>query len=218
MILFWDTETSAFVRPDLPHDHPDQARLVELGAILCDDDGTERSSVSLIVRPNGWQISPGAAAVHGITQEIAERCGVNVGLAIQTFCHLLDNARKALAFNMAFDKNVISLELLRLGEARPVEWPPEVELECVMELAKAALNLPPTAKMKRTGRFGPKTPNLGEAHVKLFDEEMVGAHSALADARAAKRIWFRLTGQGEPGRSDTWHPSRGSDRRQVASG
>jgi DNA polymerase-3 subunit epsilon len=207
MILCFDTETSNLVNKDLPPDHPDQARLVELGAILCDEDGTERLSLSLIVRPDGWTISPGAAAVHGITQEIAERSGVDVRLAIHAFVHLLDNATKALAFNMAFDRAVISLELIRMGESRPVEWPPEVELECIMERAKAALNLPPTAKMKRAGRFEPKTPNLGEAYMKLFDEELIGAHSALADARAAKRVWFKLKGLGEPGRSDTWKAS-----------
>jgi DNA polymerase-3 subunit epsilon len=210
MLFFYDTETSTLVNKNLPPDHPDQAHLVELGAILCDEDGTERSSVSLIVRPQSWQISPGAAAVHGITQEIAERSGVDVGFAIQTFCHFLDLSTKALAFNMAFDKNVISLELIRMGESRPVEWPPEVELECIMERAKAALNLPPTAKMKRAGRFESKTPNLGEAYMKLFDEELIGAHSALADARAAKRVWFKLKGMGEPGRNNTWKPNRGT--------
>lgn len=204
MIFVWDCETSALVNKDLPHDHPEQARLVELGAVLAEDDGTERASLSMIVRPDGWTIPPEAAAIHGITQEIALRSGVDVEHVIRTFAHYLDLVDVALAFNMAFDRAVISLELIRLGESRPVEWPDRPRLECVMELAKVALNLPPTEKMKRAGRLGPKTPNLGEAHVKLFDEEMVGAHSALADARAAKRIWFRLTGQGEPGRSDTW--------------
>lgn len=200
MFLVYDTETSGYVRKDLPPDHPDQCHLVELGAILYDEQGVERSSVSLIVRPENWTISPGAAAVHGITQEIAERFGVPIRNAVETFLNLLVNAKKCLAFNMAFDRDVMSIERIRLGELRPVPWYPE--MECVMELARDALNLPPTAAMKRAGRLGPKNPNLNEAHVKLFDEPVTGAHSALADARAAKRVWFKLKGWGEPGRED----------------
>jgi DNA polymerase-3 subunit epsilon len=196
MYLFFDSETSNLVQKDLPPDHPRQAHLVELGAVLCDPDGTERSSISFIVKPNGWFIDPAAAAIHGITQEIAERCGVDIELAVFTFAHLLDNADICLAFNMAFDKDVISLELIRMGEPRPVEWPSKVQLECVMELAKRALNLPPTKRMLRAGITGPKTPSLKETHIQLFNEEVAGAHSALADARAAKRVWFKLTGQG----------------------
>ena len=50
MILVFDTETSSLVDKNLSVNHPQQARLVELGAILCDNDGTERSTLSLIVR------------------------------------------------------------------------------------------------------------------------------------------------------------------------
>lgn len=192
MIFVWDTETSNFVMKDLDPDHPRQARLVELGAILCEDDGTERASLSLIVRPDGWTITPGSAAVHGITQKTAERCGVDIDFALLSFCHLLDKAHTALAFNMKFDRDVVSLELLRQGEARPVEWPPEIQLACVMELARDYLNLPPTHAMLRAGRRGPKNPNLGEAYQALFGEPLIGAHSALADARAATRVWFEI--------------------------
>lgn len=202
MFLVFDTETSCFVNKNLPPDHPDQCRLVELGAILCDEQGVERSSLSLIVRPEGWTISPGAAAVHGITQDVAKRFGVPVKLAIEAFQSLLANAEKCLAFNMKFDRDVVSIERIRLGEERPAPWP--VPLECVMELARNALNLPPTVAMKRAGRLGPKNPNLNEAHVKLFDEPILQAHSALADARAAKRVWFKLKGFGEPGRADRY--------------
>ncbi len=213
MIFCFDTETSSFVNPSLPPDHPQQARLVELGAILCEDDGTERASLSMIVRPDGWVISPGAAAVHGITQDVAERCGVDIGLVIQNFAHLLDLADLALAYNVKFDKDVMSLELIRMGESRPVEWPSKTRVECIMELARTALNLPPTPRMKRAGRFEAKAPKLSEAYTKLFDEELIGAHSALADARAAKRVWFKLMGYGEPGRSDTYNVHSGSGPR-----
>lgn len=196
MILVFDTETSSLVDKNLSVNHPQQARLVELGAILCDNDGTERSTLSLIVRPDGWQVSPGAAAVHGITQEVAERSGVEVSLVMHLFAHMLDNASLALAYNMKFDRDVISLELLRMGEPRPIEWPSEVRLECVMELVTPVLNMPPTLKMKRAGILTPKPPKLSEAYMKLFDEDMIGAHSALADARAAKRVWFRIKGHG----------------------
>jgi len=192
VILVFDTETSGFVQHGLPYDHPQQCHLVELGAILAEDDGTERACLSMIVKPDGWTIPPDAAAIHGITQEMALRCGVEVAFVVCAFANLLDNATLALAYNMPFDKDVMSLELLRLGEQRPVEWPTDIGFEDILDSVTPVVDMPPTRRMLASGRTGPKKPKLGEAYRHFFGEELESAHSALADARAALKVWLRV--------------------------
>ncbi len=191
MLLVWDTETDGFPILSLPHDHPSQVHLVELACVLYERDGTERASVDLIIRPDGWTIPEGASKVHGITNEVAERCGVDVLHALRCFSHLLELADEAAAFNVQFDRNVMSIELLRQGESRPVEWP-DIPLTCVMDMSQPVLNLPPTQKMLRAGRNHAKRPNLRETYQILFGEPLVNAHNALVDARACARVYFHL--------------------------
>jgi DNA polymerase-3 subunit epsilon len=76
MILGLDTETTGLPDFRAPSDADHQPHLVQLAMVLLDDDLTERASVSMIVRPEGWTSGPEALAAHGITEEIATRCGV----------------------------------------------------------------------------------------------------------------------------------------------
>ncbi len=194
LVLAFDTETTRFVNRNLPHDHRHQARLVQLGAVLVERDPPheERASLSLIARPDGWTVPPDAAAVHGISQDVAERCGVEAEIIVHAFARLLDRADEAIAFNFPFDRDVVSIELLHLGLDRPVDWPTDVRLTCAMEAARAHMRLPPTERMVRAGRLGYKAPKLGDAYAYLFGEPLVDAHDALVDARATARVWFEI--------------------------
>jgi DNA polymerase-3 subunit epsilon len=46
--------------------------------------------------------------------------------------------------------------------------------------------------MKKVGFTKWKPPNLGECYRFLFEEELVGAHGALTDAKACARVYFEL--------------------------
>lgn len=192
MILVIDTETTGIPQRDLPADHSDQVRLVEFAAVLCDEDGTERACVNFIVQPDGWTVPDLPASIHGITTEVAQRTGVPVHLVLDCFANLLDLADEMVAYNAQFDKDVMSIELIRAGEERPVEWPHELTITCACEAVTPVLNLPPTERMLKYGHTGPRRPKLAVAYETLFNEPMVGAHGALADARACARIHFHL--------------------------
>jgi DNA polymerase III subunit epsilon len=190
MILVYDTETTGIPNKHLDPHHPDQARLVELGMVLCEEDGTERMSAGLLIRQD-LPIPQVAVDCHGIDDSIVARCGVDVRHAVSCYCHFLEFAHTVVAFNEKFDRDIISLELLRLGEQRPVEWP-TVQFICACDMATPYLALPPTARMLKYGHKGYKRPKLSEAYFGLFGEQLVGAHSALVDARAAARVYFHL--------------------------
>jgi len=64
--FFFDTETSGFISKSLPFDHPDQAWLVQIGAVLCTE--TEiLNSLNVIIKANGRTMNSHAEAIHGIS-------------------------------------------------------------------------------------------------------------------------------------------------------
>lgn len=194
MILFFDTETTGL--PDLrqPMNHPCQPHLVQLACLLTEDDGTERASVNLIVNP-GIPIPPGAAAVHGITDDIADRAGIPPQIATSIWHRLAERADLIVAHNIKFD-----IALIEAAWARHVaSGLPEMDRRhgsrgrfCTMDAATPLVNLPPTERMVAAGFNKPKPPKLEECIRYFFKEELVGAHDALVDVRACARLFFRL--------------------------
>ncbi len=182
IFLAFDTETTGINNP----------RLVKLGAVLIEitDDGPrEHSLVSLIVRPSGYEIPEEAARVHGISTEMALAVGVPLTVAISALTHLWANAELRVAHNLEFDDKVVDGAMYALGRASTLPRPPGV---CTKELAAPVLNLPPTARMLAAGYDKPKPPSLAECYRFLFNEELPGAHGALADARACARVYLEL--------------------------
>lgn len=187
MILSFDTETTGLVRNELPADHPSQPRLVQLAALLLEDDGTERSHIALLVKPGGFEVPVGAASVHGITTELATRGGVPLLVALAAFSQLAKNATHHVGHNVTFDVTVLTAEFARIN--RPL---PPLDAVCTKELAAPIVNLPPTERMLRAGFTKPKPPTLTECIRFFFDEDLTDAHDALVDARACARVYFEL--------------------------
>jgi hypothetical protein len=76
MLLFVDTETSGLIDFAQPTDHPSQPHIVQLAALLCDDDEdcTVRETYQSIIRPDGWEIQTAAEAVQITPVALARRC------------------------------------------------------------------------------------------------------------------------------------------------
>lgn len=188
MILFFDTETTGFINERQPADHPSQPHIVQLAALLTEDDGREVMSMSLIVNP-GVPIPPQASNVHGITDAIAAERGVSPSVAINLFAHLCALADLAVAHNVKFDKLVIEAAASRrYGKLFTMETP----LFCTMEAASPIVNLPPTERMLAAGFDKPKPPKLEECIRHFFDEALDGAHDALIDVAACRRVYVHL--------------------------
>jgi DNA polymerase III subunit epsilon len=188
VILFFDTETDGLVKRDLPHDHPWQPFLLQLGAVLCEEDGTERAAIELLVAST--QAVPSTATkVHGITPDILRRGGVRPEVACAMFANLARMANRVAAYQLDFDERVMSAAFARIG--RVMDLP--MERVCVAETAERVFKMPPTARMMETG-YGDKNkkPSLSEAYMMAFAEDLVGAHSALVDARAAARLHLHM--------------------------
>lgn len=196
MILFFDTETSGLPDRGRPLDDPRQPWIMQLAMILTEMDGTERASLNVIVQPGcGAILSPEALAVHGITAELAVRCGISSAAAVSLWERYAGMARTLVAHNIGFDMTLMQIAAARSPSRRD---PPLAECLgsrlqfCTMKAATPVVALPPTAKMVAAGMNRPKPPKLAECVRHFFGEDLIGAHDALADVRACARVFFHL--------------------------
>lgn len=195
MILIYDTETTGLPDFKVPSDASHQPHIVQFAAILVDPaTRIERASIDLIVKPDGWAIPDEVAAIHGITNEIAESCGVDERTVADLFFGLRKKATVEVAHNSGFDRRIMRIAMLRhLAMTREdIEVSEAGKNYCTMKAAQPIVNLPPTDRMLAAGFRGPKQPKLSECVKHFFDEELEGAHNALVDVRACARLYFHL--------------------------
>jgi len=180
MTIVFDTETKGKADFKLPAIHESQPRLVQLGALLLDEELQTVGELNLIIKPVGFQIPPAASAVHGITQEHAEKYGVSEHAALLLFREWCLMSERIVAHNIAFDVLVMG----RAFFVHQLECP-SPEPFCTMKAAAPICKLPGFR-----GEY--KWPSLQEAHKIIIGSEFEGAHDAMADVRACARIYERL--------------------------
>ena len=181
MYLIFDTETNGKADFKLPPEHPSQPRMVQLGAILLDSEFRVVAEVNLIVKPDGWVIPPAVAEIHGITQEQAEKYGMNEKAVLRLFEGLCARADVLVAHNIKFD----CIVALRSAAASGLQIKLPANKTCTMEKTTPLCKLP--------GKFGNyKWPTMQEAHKFCFGKEFDGAHNAMADVRACADVFVHL--------------------------
>lgn len=189
MLLFFDTETTGKVDFKMPPTHECQPHLVQLAAMLTEDDGTPRATFSFIVKPDGWTVPDDVAAIHGITTEIAERVGLPLFSVCRALYILARRSAVVVAHNLDFDEVVIRAAFFRSHSVREVEIFPEQDRFCTMKAATPVCKIPHANPRNPTDY---KWPKLAECVRMFFNEEHVGAHDALNDVRACARVYFHL--------------------------
>lgn len=184
MIAAFDCETTGRAEFRRPCHDPSQPRIVQLAALLMDDEGTERGAFSAIILPDGWTIPDEAAAIHGITTEIAIACGVPLVIALSMFNMFAKQADTIIAHNIDFDAFVTEGEFVRAEKTARFLT---LKRFCTMKASTPLCRLP--SKFKG-GDF--KWPKLSEAVKILLGKELIGAHDALADVRACAELYFHI--------------------------
>ena len=189
-ILFFDTETSDFIKKDLPANDPKQAWIVQIGALLATPEKTI-DSLNTIIQANGRSINHYAEEVHKISVFKADEEGVPELEAAEKFGLLLRQADLVVGHNFDFDWKY-AMHLL------------ERNMDDLSDEARSAfyLDLPNYCTMKdknvvkfcglknKVGRA--KWPKLIELHEILFEKGFDGAHDAFADITATKDCFFEL--------------------------
>jgi DNA polymerase-3 subunit epsilon len=206
--LIFDTETTGLPNYKLPITHPSQPFIVQLAAMLADDEGHPLAEFSYLVRSDmtyRYTIGAEAAAVHGITQEATDKYGISITAALQLFRDLYSKADIVVAHNIDFDLRM----LRRYGDGPEVKatWfadKPEFDTKAAStELCKLPLTDKQLAAQARNPGWSPpggwpkyKDPHLYEVYEFLFNETFDGAHDAMVDVRACMRVFYELKKRG----------------------
>lgn len=187
--LVFDTETSGMVVRGGSLD--EQPNLVQVAGVLFDEQRPV-GHVSYIVRQTE-EIPEGATRVHGINNDLADRVGVPLSIALPAFHHLMKRADRLVAHNADFDELVMRAAYYREGQDGPdsaLKDFDSVPKFCIMKSAESICKLP--------GRYGRKYkwPNLQEAHKHFLGEGFDDAHDAMVDVLACARVLFKLEDNG----------------------
>lgn len=189
-ILFFDTETSGFIKKALAADHPDQAWTIQVGAILANKDG-DIAKMDRIIKANGREINYHAQKIHGISTDKADAEGLEELDVAEEFGLLLRQADLMVCHNLAFDIKYVRHLMERNIEDMSDEARSAFYLDmpgyCTMQ-DKAVVKF--CGLKNKANR--PKWPKLVELHEILFKEGFDDAHDAFADITATKRCFFAL--------------------------
>ena len=189
-ILFFDTETSGFIKKALSADHPEQAWTIQVGAILANKD-KDIARMDMIIKANGREINYHAQKIHGISAEKADAEGVDELEAAEQFGLLLREADLMVCHNLAFDikfvRQLMERNIDEMSDEARSAFYLDMPGYCTMQ-DKAVVKF--CGLLNKANR--PKWPKLVELHEILFEEGFADAHDAFADITATKRCFFAL--------------------------
>lgn len=180
-----DVETTGFIINNKKLSDSAQPHIVQIGAILFDDNDNVKSEINLIIKPDGWTIPEEVSKIHGIRTEDAIRFGVPIEIAINLFNRMARITDRVITHNYDFDSQVLECEYIRLN--RHPEFKDKIKC-CTMKASKELVGA--------IGKNGLKFPKLQEAYKFLFGSEFEDAHSAFADTLACKRVFLELMRRG----------------------
>jgi DNA polymerase-3 subunit epsilon len=182
--LFFDTETTGKWDFSLDHTNQNQPELIQIGAILRDDNGIIRAEIDAIVYTEE-KISEGAYEKHGISSELSEKTGISLKAASLVFEDLIHISDRIVGHNVDFDIKIMKRALWKSGFDHTVFE--EKEKICTMKSSTDVCRLPSTTKKK-----GFKWPTLNEAYHYFTNQNIENAHNAMVDVRACIVIYDGL--------------------------
>jgi len=180
--LIFDSESTNFPIWGKPSGGDDQPHLVQLAALLMDDETQEvLDSMDVIIAPNGWESCPEALETHGITKERAMEEGISEEEAIILFMALWLRCDIRVAHNTTFDNRMIRIALKRYCPDLVSDevWKDKTQYFCTLQKSKKIMG----------GKSGHTLP---EAYKHFTGKEMEGAHNAMCDAKACMAIYYAM--------------------------
>jgi DNA polymerase-3 subunit epsilon len=184
--LFIDTETTGLPKNwKAPVSEVDNwPRIIQVAWIVTDEYGQLQSEKDYLIYPEGFSIPSNASEVHGITDEIAKKNGVNLKTVLLELNGYISSASYVIAHNIDFDLNVIGAEFQRCN-LKTVLF--EKKKICTMLLSTDYCAL-----ANKYTEFSYNWPTLSELHYKLFEEVITESHNALIDIKATLRCFWKL--------------------------
>ena len=187
-ILFLDTETTG-LPSNWKAPYNEWPRLVQLAYIVTDEFGNIVHKKDEIIIPEDFIIPEEASKIHGITQDIAQRKGVDLKRALQELDFHLEKVYRTVIHNSSFDTSIIAGEQMRMGWTKNSLITNQVGIFCTKQQSTNICKIP------NKNKGGYKWPSLAELCA-FCGVENKGAHNALNDVIATKECYFYLLEKG----------------------
>ncbi len=194
MILYIDTETTGFPNMSAPSHAEGQPYVASIGAFLIGASNEPEEVLDVKIKPEGWTMPRDLVDKlgNGLYQEVLERDGIELSEAMQWLDDMHGWAHLIVGANPAFDMKMLSVSKYRC-ESR-TSWPGDTKVFDVLSACAKYAKITPTPAMLRAGFHWNKTPKLSEAVKLILGRDHDGAHSAMADALAARDLHDWLLG------------------------
>jgi len=184
-ILILDIETTGVPKTNNFNDYysPENvlyykdARIIEIGYVLCDEEGKIKQKKEFLIKPNNFIINN--SDIHGITNEHALNEGIDINLVLSEFYNNLREAHTIVTYNSDFDINIILSECYRLNNLELINYIKSKKIDCAMKLATSKLGLVKNIK-------------LSLLHYTLYNITTDVKHRALYDTKLCKNCYFHL--------------------------
>ncbi len=178
-ILIFDTETSGFPHKSKPLKDPSQPWVAQLAWNYISSQHDIYHSI--LIQSQGREMTEGAEKVHGLSVNYCDEHGRPESEALDLFLYMLEQTDVVVGHNVKFDRTLMFIMSARNEIFK--EWPPAI---CTMLSYNSICCLP--------GRGSAyKWPKLEEAYKYVTGDELEGAHDALIDVKATRKIFNKLT-------------------------
>ncbi|WP_185868798.1 DNA polymerase III subunit alpha [Blattabacterium cuenoti] len=184
MYLIVDTETTGLpISYNFPITHIDNwPRIVQFSWQIHDNLGYLIEFKNFIIKPDHYDIPFNAFKIHGITNDKAEKYGVDLDFVLCEFRNSLEKSQCLIGHNLEFDRKVIECEFFR--KKREISFKKKKMLD-TKEISVSYCKLSGNRK-----KF--KWPTLSELYQKLFEEKIPNLHNSSNDVKATARCFLEL--------------------------
>lgn len=187
--LFFDTETTGLPKQrniSASQDASIWPDPVSISWIVTEESKIFRAK-SFIIKPSMWTIPQESINIHGISQEMAEKNGVDINHVLGEFIRDLRQVDIVIAHNIDFDKNVIIAATIKSKHDHALVWPSREF--CTMEASRQVCKIPLTSP---NALFKYKAPKLSELYKYITKQESpkVMLHSSLGDVMVLYELFF----------------------------
>jgi DNA polymerase III epsilon subunit-like protein len=193
--LIFDTETTGLpsVKTISPENLALWPHIVQFSYVIYDSVLNDIvHSCDTIVRLNdGILIPEHSTQIHGITEGIMREKGVPLAPVLIEFCQHLKTVDMIVGHNVAFDINMVRVEMMRSQEMDGIldYFTNYKNVYCTMQESIELCNI---QKVNRFGRMEKKWPKLVELHEKLFLEAPNNLHNSYNDILVTLRCYGKM--------------------------
>ena len=207
-VLVFDTETTGLPKSKIIN--PDTLNLwpyvVQFSYVIYDtilNDIVETSD-SIVKLEDGITIPEDSTKIHGITNEISSKNGIDIDLILQDFFYHLNNVDLLVGHNVSFDINMIKVELLRIIYENHLNISDD-EIKTIKNnlhfltnykniccTLQSSIDLCNIKAINKFGKEYIKFPKLLELHQKLFESTPNNLHNSFNDILVTLRCYIKL--------------------------